>query len=71
MREIGPSYYKNGESWSYGAQSGGSGRPQECERPGAAGGRSPADWMPRVHGKTLGVANGGDGGELLGDKDNR
>ena len=31
-------------------------------RPGASRGRSPTDRMPRVHGKALGVADGGPGG---------
>ena len=71
MRKIGRPYCKNGESWSYGAQGSGSGRPQECERPGAARGRSPVDRMPRVHGKTLGLRMEDMVVELLGDKDNR
>ena len=59
---IGPSYCKNGEGRSHGAQSGSSGRPQEHERPGASGGGSSADRMPRVHGKALEAADGGHGG---------
>ena len=58
----GPSYRKNGEGKSHGAQSGSSGRLQERERPGSSRGGSPADRMPRVHGKALGAADGGHGG---------
>ena len=60
----GPSYRKNGEGWSDGAQGSGSGRAQKCERPVASRGRSPTDRMPRVHGKALGVADGGIGGGI-------
>ena len=66
LRKTGPSYCKNGEGWSYGAQSSGSERPQECERPGASGGRSSAHRMPRIHGKALGAADGGHGGGAVG-----
>ena len=66
----GSPYCKNGEGWSDGTQGSGSGRAQKCERPGASRGRSPENRMPRVHGKALGVADGGPVVELLGDKDN-
>ena len=62
LRVIGPLSCKNGEGWSYGAQGSCSGRPQECKRQGASGGRPSTDWMPRLHGKTLGAADGGYGG---------
>ena len=61
----GPSYCKNGEGRSHGAQSGSSGRPQERGRPGTSGAGSPADRMPRVHGKALGAVDGGHGGRTL------
>ena len=61
-----PSYCKNGEGWSDGAQGSGSGRPQECERPRASGGGSPAHRMPQIHGQTLEATDGGHGGGAAG-----
>ena len=43
-------------------KSDGSGHLQECEGPGAPGGRSAADRMPRPDGEALGATNGGLGG---------
>ena len=62
FESAGSPYCKNGEGWSDGAQGSRSGHVQKCERPGASRGRSPADQMPRVHRKALGVADGGLGG---------
>ena len=55
-------YCKNGEGWSDGTQGSGSGHAQKRERPGSSRGGSPADRMPRVPRKALGVTNGEHGG---------
>ena len=62
----GPSHCKNGEGRSHGAQSGSSGHPQECERLGASGRRSPVHWMSQIHGQALGTTDGGHGGGAAG-----
>ena len=71
FESTGSPYCKNGEGSSDGTQGSGSGRAQKCERPEASRGRSPADWMPQVHGKALGLRMEDLVVELLGDKDNR
>ena len=61
FESIGSASCKDGEGWSDGARGSCSRHAQEREGQGASGGGSPADRMPRVHRKTLGVADGGHG----------
>ena len=66
LRVTGSSSCKHGEGWSNGAQSSGSGHPQECKRPGAPRGGSAANRMPRIDGEALGATNGRPGGGVVG-----
>ena len=66
MRVTGSSSYKDGEGWSDGAQGSGYWHPQECKRPGAHGGGSAVDRMPRIDGKALGATDGRSSGGVAG-----